>query len=237
MDSHDVIDRPNLGGTAFLGAIYNVRTEKFTSHSIFITSIPEGSIETHPNPEMTSTLHFHNKSSDKLELLNIDTSLKLSFLFGGASVTGSAKYIFDNKSKLKTVQCSFIQKIRTVDDILHWQNKELLKCFNSHFDHEGTHFVIGITWGANTILKLTDEYKDEKSKHEVEQSLKISATKLVEVCSQAVDGSIENKVTYTSKEEISEQNLEIKVYSDLISETIPTTLEEAKVFVKGTKCE
>uniref|UniRef100_A0A914CPR5 SNTX MACPF/CDC-like domain-containing protein n=1 Tax=Acrobeloides nanus TaxID=290746 RepID=A0A914CPR5_9BILA len=161
MDSTLVI--PSLGRTASLGDVYDARRDEFVHGvSILQKSVPPELINTINNPTTEHDMFVTDKLSTKLTKLDLSAELKLSVLNGLVEVKGSASFINENKSTSHAFQYNLIQKITTLDEKINIQHEGITKCLTKNVGDDGTHVVVGITYGANTVITLTNENEEKE---------------------------------------------------------------------------
>ncbi|XP_070708307.1 stonustoxin subunit beta-like [Pempheris klunzingeri] len=171
---------------------------------------------------------FEVSASDSIESkssqLDIEASLKASFLSGLVEVEGSAKYLNDTK-KFKNqsrVTCrykattNFKQLLMTDLVNLDDQQQNVIK------KSTATHVVTGILYGANAFFVFDSEKLDASSVQEMEGSMKAVINKIP---SFDVGGKVEMKLT--TGEEALTKKFSCKFYGDLHLESNPATFEDA----------
>uniref|UniRef100_A0A914URY3 SNTX MACPF/CDC-like domain-containing protein n=1 Tax=Plectus sambesii TaxID=2011161 RepID=A0A914URY3_9BILA len=161
-----------------------------------------------------------------MNCLKLEGEASLSFLCGMLSVSGSSSYLNEKKSSKKAVQCSFVQKIRTCDERINVTDDAIRDCYSTETGDEGTHVVIGISWGVNTAVTLTYENNEDRSKDEIEGKLKASLEKLEKF---SVSGKVEGGEKWLDEDNSTVQEMHVKVYADVLpnEEGAPRSLEEA----------
>jgi hypothetical protein len=122
-----------------------------------------------------------SKASDKISKLGIKGELQLSILCGAVSVRGSASYIEEHKSSKKAVQCSFVQKIQTIDESINIKHVDLRDIYSQNIGEDGTHVVFKISWGANATVTLTYKNEENLAHSEIEGKLELGLEKLKSV--------------------------------------------------------
>jgi hypothetical protein len=93
---------------------------------------------------------------EKFSKLNITTDLSASFLGGLLTVSGSGNYLSQNKTSKLVQQASTVCNITTVDENLRIANSKLWPVLDlSALEHEeATHVVVGIRWGARSVVTV-----------------------------------------------------------------------------------
>ncbi|XP_051249357.1 neoverrucotoxin subunit alpha-like [Dicentrarchus labrax] len=203
-----------------LGMLYDARTEKL---------IPGGALwdkETRVTSHQSST--FEISASDSIEskssLLDIDASLKASFLGGLIEVEGSAKYLNDtkkykNQSRV-TLQynatTTFKQLILTHPQPKDRQKIDFIKKCGA------THVVTGILYGAKAFFVFDSQKLEASSVQNIQAGMEAVIKKIP---SFDVRGKVDIKLTNEEKALINK--FSCKFYGDFILDSNPATFEEA----------
>ncbi|XP_053197843.1 neoverrucotoxin subunit alpha-like [Scomber japonicus] len=180
---------------------------------------------------------FHITASDSIEskssLLDVEASLKASFLFGLIQVKGSAKYLNDQK-KFKNQSRVTLQYKTTTNFKQLSMNKFAILDEQQKVDIEkssATHVVIGILYGANAVFVFDSEKLDASSVQDIQGSMEAVIKKIP---SFDVEGRVSIKLT--EKEKALTNKFSCKFFGDLILESNPATFVEAvKTYVELPK--
>uniref|UniRef100_A0A914CY18 SNTX MACPF/CDC-like domain-containing protein n=1 Tax=Acrobeloides nanus TaxID=290746 RepID=A0A914CY18_9BILA len=175
-----------------------------------------------------------SKASDKISKLGIKEELQLSVLCGAVSVGGSAKYIEEHKPSKKAVQCSFVQKIRTVDESINIKHVGLRDIYSKTIGEDGTHVVFKISWGANATVTLTYENEENLVHREIQDELKLKLEKLksfvdIPMLPEESSGNMKsNKI-------LKNEQLNFYLNADVMAndQGAPRTLDEASEFIRN----
>nr|XP_012563160.1 cytolytic toxin-beta-like [Hydra vulgaris]XP_047139501.1 cytolytic toxin-beta-like [Hydra vulgaris]XP_047139502.1 cytolytic toxin-beta-like [Hydra vulgaris] len=179
MNSSKLI-RAALGNVAALGELYDARTDNFLNLSIFNKKIPEEAINLTDNHFSDIHLIHSDSYSEKFSKLDVKGELQVSVLAGLFNPEGSGRYLSDIKTSAKAIKSSLLYNIKTMDEVLNIYHQDLKNIFALEAIETGlaTHVVIGISWGANSILSC--EYLNTESRDvtEVEGSLSAQLKKI-----------------------------------------------------------
>eukprot|EP00064_Thunnus_orientalis_P018134 superscaffoldBa00004080_g18225 len=196
------------------------------------TTIEENTVET-PLPSS----EFHIMTSDSIEskssLLDVDTSLKASFLSGLIEVGGSAKYLNDQKKFKNQSRVTFQYKATTNVKQLSMTPLRAMDTQQTDLIEKGlaTHVVTGIQYGANAFFVFDSEKLDASSVQNIQGSMEAVIKKIP---SFNIDGHVDIKLT--DEEKVLTNKFSCKFYGDFILENIPTTFEDAvKTYVELPK--
>uniref|UniRef100_A0A914E1M0 SNTX MACPF/CDC-like domain-containing protein n=1 Tax=Acrobeloides nanus TaxID=290746 RepID=A0A914E1M0_9BILA len=196
--------------------------------------IPNELIISDNNYSLTSDFVMSNKASDKISKLGVKEELQLSVLCGVVSVGGSAKYIEEHKPSKKAVQCSFVQKIRTVDESINIKHVGLRDSYSKTIGEDGTHVVFKISWGANATVTLTYENEENLAHREIQDELKLKLEKIksfvdIPMLPEQSSGNMEsNKI-------LKNEQLNFYFNADVMpnDEGAPRTLDKALEFIRN----
>uniref|UniRef100_A0A3P9C8U9 Stonustoxin subunit alpha-like n=1 Tax=Maylandia zebra TaxID=106582 RepID=A0A3P9C8U9_9CICH len=222
-----------LGRPFTLGMLYDARSDKLIPGVTLwdAKTLQEKSVEKNQHSS-----EFEVSASDstktKSSLLDVNASLKASFLGGLIEVGGSAKYLNDNKKSHHqsrvTLQykatTKFKQLMLTPDETKNTQQAEDVK-------NLATHVVTGILYGANAFFVFDSEKLDDSSIQVIEGSMQAVIKKIP---SFNVDGKVDIKLS--DEEKAVTDKFTCKFYGDFILESNPGTFEDAvKTFIQLPK--
>ena len=93
-----VLEVPTLGQSAFLGQIYSAQNGQFIpGFSLWEPNRIKKTKRTVWNPKSSLSFHTDVSEDDKYRFLNVQASIKGSFLGGLLKVSGSADYLKTHK--------------------------------------------------------------------------------------------------------------------------------------------
>ncbi|KAM8847293.1 neoverrucotoxin subunit alpha-like [Synchiropus picturatus] len=235
MDSSDAVVKVAALGRPFtLGMMYDARTQKpVPGMSLWDPQVlAKNTVET-GGPSSQFQVLASDSLESKTSLLDVDASLKASFLGGLVEVSGSAKYLNDHKKFKNQCRATFQYQASTVfrqlaltslgqlDD----QQRGLIDM------HLATHVVTGIVYGANAFFAFDSEKLESSSVQNIQGQIHAVMKKIP---SFDVEGQVDIKLSETEK------NLTNKFsctfYGDVLLESNPSTFEEAvKTYVNLPK--
>ncbi|KAK9539462.1 hypothetical protein VZT92_004568 [Zoarces viviparus] len=179
-----------------------------------------GIVKPSSNFKMTEFDSIESKSS----LLDVEASLKASFLSGLIEVEGSAKYLNDQK-KFKNqsrVTCQYKStthfKQLSMIDLLTLdahQMDVIKKC-------SATHVVTGVVYGANSFFVFDSEKLDTSSIQDIQGNMRAVINKIPSFSVEAQAG-----IKLSDEEKALTNKCSCKFFGDFILESIPVTFEEA----------
>ncbi|XP_067033107.1 uncharacterized protein [Acropora muricata] len=212
-----------LGRPFDLGMLYDRRSEKLIpGKTLWSPDQLSQAVTTITKPYTYSDVLAEDTIDDKASALNIEASLKLSFLGGLVKVQGAAKYLDDRKTSSN--HSRVVLKYETTTEFKQLTMEHLGKVqYPEVFDQDiATDVVVGILYGANAFLIFDQEVSKDESFKEVHGNM--------EVLVKALPGiSIDGKGSVDIKEDQKKktEKMHCKMYGDFRTEESPTTYEEA----------
>jgi len=230
----ETITREALGRIARLGDLYDATTDNFCALSMFREHLPSDSlaIRTTDNHHSRILTTITSSMNDKLQILNVNSDLKLSVLAGQLKLGGAAKYLNEKKTSFKSVECALVCNTTTVVEHLDLFNEEVMKRISEDaLRHpRATHVVVQINWGADCTIRVTDENSEDEKKTEVERKLKTQVDKLRKVV------CMELETGFTEEEKESWTKFSLEIFGDVLSDRsskFPTTLDGAMEMIRN----
>ncbi|XP_071318224.1 neoverrucotoxin subunit alpha-like [Trachinotus anak] len=168
--------------------------------------------------EITASDSIESKSS----LLDIEASLRASFLCGLVEVGGSAKYLNDKKKSNNQSRVTFQYKATTMYEQLTMAHLEAIKEKEVIENCSATHVVTGILYGANAFFVFDSDRVDASSVQNIQGSMEAVIKKIP---SLDIEGRVDLKLS--DEEKALTKKFSCKFYGDFILESNPATFEEA----------
>ncbi|KAF3853076.1 hypothetical protein F7725_013764 [Dissostichus mawsoni] len=213
-----------LGRPFTLGMLYDARSD---------TLVPglglwnDKTLEEKPTETPQQSSYFEISASDSTEskssLLDIEASLKASFLGGLIAVGGSAEYLNDEKKFKNQSRVTFQYKATTnfkqllIDQVtLDTEQMEVIE------KDLATHVVTGILYGANAFFVFDSEKLEASEVQEIEVSMQAVINKIPTF---DVEGKVEIKLT--DEEKALTEKFSCKFYGDFILKSNPATFKDA----------
>jgi len=226
------LKRPALGQIAplGLGSLYDARSDSFTSVSLLAKNPAKTPIvvtETHSSDLKISRSDTYK---EKFKHLGMDSGLGASFLAGMVDVGGSGKYLKEKAKSSIYMQASLLYNITTVHEALNLHDVKDSLAFEELEGSLGTHFVTGITWGAQCIVTAKCEASHEESWNEMAGQLKAELSKFKSV------GAGGNASFQVEKEKHTFQSsFQVTVHGDVLPDSglVPTDFEGVYQFLSN----
>ena len=216
---------PALGRPFDLGMLYDRRSEKLILGKTLWSPDHLGqAVKTITKPYTNSEVLAEDTIDDKTSALNIEASIKLSFLGGLVNVQGAAKYLDDRKTS--SHHSRVVLKYETTTELKQLTMEHLGRGkvqYPEVFDQDiATDVVVGILYGANAFLIFDQEVSKDESEKEVHGNMEVLVKSLPGI---SIDGS--GSVDITEDQKKKTEKMHCKMYGDFRTEESPTTYEEA----------
>ncbi|XP_028328906.1 uncharacterized protein LOC114479436 [Gouania willdenowi] len=170
--------------------------------------------------EIVASESIEGKSS----ALNVEASLRASFLGGLVKVEGSAKYL--NDSKTSKNQARVTLKYKTTTKFNELSMNHLGRGNVKHpyvFDKkEATHVVTGILYGAQAFFVFDREVTVNENHQDIQGNLKVIIKKIPLL---AIEG--EGSLKMEDKEKANADKFSCKFHGDFCLKKTPTTFQDA----------
>ncbi|XP_076616444.1 stonustoxin subunit beta-like [Chaetodon auriga] len=222
--SSDILMVPALGRPFTLGTLYDARQDKLIpSFTLWDDDILEQSTFDFPQPSSAFEITASDSIEGKSSLLDVEASLKASFLGGLIEVGGSARYLNDTKKFKNQSRVTLQYKVTT-------NFKQLMTALGSkHIGYsdlfkniQATHVVIGILYGANAFFVFDSQKLESSNIQEVQGNMEAAIRKI-----PACDISGKGTVQLTDAENAVINNFSCRFHGDIFLSSNPTSFQEA----------
>lgn len=216
MDMESKITKAAVGRFARIGEVYDERKDEFLSVNILTGSLTENDIFEDEANNVNVDFIVSDSISEKYEKLGIDAELSLSILSGLVKVSGSAAYLYDQKSSARTERMTLAYAVHTVHQELDGIRGKIDK--DSLDAVEATHVVIGIDWGAKCNVTCEYENTENEEDTQVKGKLRAEIEKLKDIISLKGEANLDmkkndrgkgNKFSFHSKCDVSDMDKDI----------------------------
>ncbi|XP_010787031.1 verrucotoxin subunit beta-like [Notothenia coriiceps] len=162
---------------------------------------------------------------DKSSALNVEASLKASFLSGLVEVGGSAKYLNDTKTSKNQARVTLKYQATTKFQELSMDHLggEHVKKHQVVFDQGiATHVVTGILYGAQAFFVFDREVSVNENLQDIQGNLKVMVNKMT---SLSIDG--EGSLKMEDNERKNVEKFSCRFIGDFFIQKPPTSFQEA----------
>ncbi|XP_063317012.1 uncharacterized protein LOC134616212 [Pelmatolapia mariae] len=162
--------------------------------------------------------------SGKSSALNVDASLKASFLSGLVQVDGSAKYLNDSKSSRNQARVTLKYKATTKIQELSMNHLGRGNVKHPYVFDQGlaTHVVTAILYGAQAFFVFDREVSEQENHQDVQGNLKVIIKKIPLL---SIEGEGSLKMEEKDKESV--HKFSCRFYGDFCLSKPPTTFQDA----------
>ncbi|XP_045924502.1 stonustoxin subunit beta-like [Micropterus dolomieu] len=223
-----------LGRPFTLGMLYNAQKDQLiTGLTLWDDkTLKENTVEISQHSsafEISTSDSIGSKSS----LLDVDASLKVSYMCGLITVGGSAKYLNDKKKFKNQSRVTCQYKATTHFKELKMIDHLTMKTKQTDVIRKGsaTHVVTGILYGANAFFVFDSEKLDASSVQNIQGKMEAVIKKIP---SFNIEGKVDIKLN--DEEKALTEKFSCKFYGDFILESNPTTFVDAvKTYIQLPK--
>ncbi|XP_068605083.1 neoverrucotoxin subunit alpha-like [Brachionichthys hirsutus] len=161
---------------------------------------------------------------DKSSALNVEASLKASFLGGLIQVGGSAKYLNNSKTSKNQARVTLKYKSTTKVQELSMDHLGIKSVKHPYICEKGlaTHVVTAILYGAQAFFVFDREVSEEEDRQNIEGNLKLMLKKFPLL---AVEGQGSLKMESDDRAKVN--RFSCKFFGDFSLPKMPTTFEDA----------
>uniref|UniRef100_A0A671Y345 B30.2/SPRY domain-containing protein n=1 Tax=Sparus aurata TaxID=8175 RepID=A0A671Y345_SPAAU len=219
MDRSDPLKVAALGRTFTLGMLYDALEDRLLPGLTL-----QGQITNNPQPYSNFEVSASDSIESKSSLMDIEASLKASFLCGLIEVGGSAKYLNDKK-KFKN-QSRVTCRYKATTNLKQLSVTQLETMINQEKDSikrtTATHVVSKILYGADALFVFDSEKLEASSVQDIQGHMEAVIKKIPTF---NIEGKVDIKLTEEEKDLTNK--FSCKFYGDLILERNPATFEDA----------
>jgi len=187
MSEDKVLEVPCFGESFQLGMLYDCRSHHLVpGPTLWESDIVKNSSVSRASPQSRYEVLTGHSLEEKMAMLGVDSSLKLSLMTGLVKPSGIGNFIFDQMSSKKQARVALKYESTSKFDALNLDQvkKEVHRDINEEIT--ATHFVSGIEYGTQAVF-VFDRDVDEKERNvDVDNDLKFTIDSLPRV---AADGS------------------------------------------------
>lgn len=224
-----LVELTSLGRVAYLGDLYDLRSDTFNQISIFNSGPPQESINSTENVWTDLQFIFDDRYSEKLDKLDVQANLRLSVLAGLVSMGGSGEYLKQTDTSTDSVSCSLVYYTKTVHERLNIFSKFLENIINHQVISmvDATHVVVGIQWGGNVVLDVQDQNTNSSNKETIAESIQVLLKKL------AISLSGGSTTDITDEDNVESKKFGFRIFGDIsFNSSLPDDIMSALEFMK-----
>ncbi|XP_078422177.1 uncharacterized protein LOC144695155 [Cetorhinus maximus] len=181
-------------------------------------------LDVRPQPNTELQLIASDSIEKKAGALNVNGSLKASFLGGLVEVKGSAKYLNDTKRSKQQARVTLQYRTTTRFEQLTMSHLGRQNVTYPHVFDQGTatHVVTAMLYGAQAFFVFDQEVSSTETRQDIQGNMEGMIKKIPAI---AVEGQASLKMT--DEENTNAQKFSCTFYGDFSLENNPTTFQDA----------
>ncbi|XP_034084301.1 neoverrucotoxin subunit alpha-like isoform X2 [Gymnodraco acuticeps] len=213
-----------LGRRFSLGMLYDCRQDSLVPDvKLWDCDDLEKYTRKRPKPSSDFEMVASESFKDKSSALNVEASLKASFLGGLVEVGGSAKYLNDGKTSKNHARVTLKYQATTTLKELSMNHLGDVKKHQFVFDQGiATHVVTGILYGAQAFFVFDREVSVNENHRDIQGNLKVM---IKNIPCLSIEG--EGSLKIEDKDKANDEKLSCRFYGDFFVPKPPTTFQEA----------
>ncbi|XP_068196037.1 uncharacterized protein [Antennarius striatus] len=219
------IEMAALGRPCSLGMLYDCRKDAFVP-ALTLWDPSDLAKNTREIPKSGTDFEIVASETieDKSSALNVEASLKASFLCGLVEVEGSAKYLNDQKTSKHQARVTMTYKATTKFEELSMNHLGRGNVKHPYVFDNGlaTHVVTGILYGAQAFFVFDREVSEQESHQDIEGNLRVMIKKIPLL---AIEGKGSLKMEDKDRENVNK--FSCRFFGDFSLQKTPTTFEDA----------
>ncbi|XP_042284315.1 uncharacterized protein LOC121908403 isoform X2 [Thunnus maccoyii] len=224
-DATGTMEVAALGRPFSLGMLYDCRKDSLIP-GVTLWDLKDLRNDIQERPQHCNDFQIVASESiaDKSSALNVEASLKASFLGGLVKVGGSAKYLNDSKTSKHQVRVTLKYHATTKVEQLSMNHlgRDNVKHPDVFDKGIATHVVTAILYGAQAFFVFDREVSDEESHQDIHGNMKVMIKKIPTI---TVGG--EGSVQMETKDIERVEKFSCKFHGDFLLKKTPTTFQDA----------
>ncbi|XP_050926166.1 uncharacterized protein LOC108892298 isoform X2 [Lates calcarifer] len=225
MDSGGVIEVAALGRPFHLGMLYDCRRDLLIpGMTLWDYNDLKQNIQERPQNYNDFEIVASESMEAKSSALNVEASLKASFLGGLVEVGGSAKYLNDHKTSKNQARVTLSYKATT-----HVQELSMNHLGRGNVKHPyvfdqgiATHVVTAVLYGAQAFFVFDREVSEKEDHQDIQGNLKVMIKKIPLL---SIEG--EGSLKMEDKDRANAEKFSCRFYGDFSLQKPPTSFQDA----------
>ncbi|KAI9524183.1 hypothetical protein NQZ68_019446 [Dissostichus eleginoides] len=213
-----------LGRPFSLGMLYDCRKDSLVpGMSLWDRDDLKNHIGERPQSYNDCDIVASESIEDKSKALNVEASLKASFLGGLVEVGGSAKYLNDSKTSKNHARVTLNYQATTKFHELSMNHLGDVKKHQFVFEKGiATHVVTGILYGAQAFFVFDREVSVNEKHRDIQGNLNVT---IKNIPSLSIEG--EGSLKMEDKDKANVEKLSCRFFGDFLIPKPPTSFQEA----------
>lgn len=226
---NNLTQRPALGQIASIGSFYNARNDSFLPLSLLNQNLPSDGLVRTRVEETVVNVSYDDSFEAKFDRMGIGAELGGSILAGLVDLSGSC-YLGETRESNQIFQAALHYKMTSKQERLDFASSQVKDCLALTVlkNSEVTHVVIGIEWGAQSVVTARHWLLDSIDRTEIDGRFRTE----VEKFKLAIESLRSVSLEHSDQQWGEDLSLEITAYSDLRAEgIIMHSFQEAYEFI------
>lgn len=224
LEANGAIRMASLGRPFTMGMLYDSRKDTLVPGlTLWDNSTLRSALSSTEQVGTGFKIIAEDSLEEKANQLDIDASLKLSFMGGLVDVKGAAKYLDNRTSSMQQSRVSLKYWSTTRFDQLTMEQLGNIQHTDVFSKKIATHVVTGILYGADAFFVFDRKFNDSGSKRTVDGIMEVLVKKIPGISEIKGDA----KVDLSQKDKEEANKLECTFHGDLRLPSNPTTFENA----------
>ncbi|XP_078087792.1 uncharacterized protein LOC144505540 [Mustelus asterias] len=223
--SNDIFEMPTLGRPLRIGMLYDRRSDTFIP-GVTLWDLDEllKNLDIQPKPNTNFNIICSDAMDEKASYLDVEASLKASFLGGLVEVSGSAKYLNDSKKSKQQARVTLNYRATTRFEQLTMSQLGPNNITYPYVFDQGsaTHVVTAVMYGAQAFFVFDREYYSSDNKQEIEGSLEVMIKKIPLV---SIEGKGSLKLSDNERKIV--EKFSCTFHGDFLLNSNPVSYEDA----------
>uniref|UniRef100_A0A3B1IY95 Fibronectin type-III domain-containing protein n=1 Tax=Astyanax mexicanus TaxID=7994 RepID=A0A3B1IY95_ASTMX len=212
-----------LGRALYPGMLYDCRSDTFIPGvTLWNKDSLKSDIDERPQPKTDLKFSASDSLSEKANFLDVNASLKASFLSGLIEVGGSAKYLRDTKSSMSQSRCTMMYSVTTKFQQLTMTQLGNITYPEVFEQKTATHVVTAALYGAQAFMVFDHMASGTEEQQKIEGILHVVVKKIP---SLNIEG--DGKLTLNEDEKKLADEISVTFHGDFSLDRNPTTYQEA----------
>ena len=219
------LQMPCLGRPFQLGMLYDCRDDRLiTGVTLWDNRALQDALDSRPHEGVQFSFAAEDTIENKTAMLGVEAGLKLSLLGGLVNVSGSAKYLDDQKSSKQQARVSLKYSMTSRFEQLTMQHLAVDKVQHPNVFENGdaTHVVTAVLYGAEAFFVFDREVSRNEKYRDIHGRMTVMIKKLPSI---SIEGDGMLNLNDNEKGEV--DKLQCQFHGDIVLPEYPTTFQEA----------
>ncbi|GCC33239.1 hypothetical protein chiPu_0011707 [Chiloscyllium punctatum] len=220
-DGNDIFQMPTLGRPVRIGMLYDRRTDTFIPG---VTLWDLNALKTNLDVQLKPSTEYNIISSDEGSCLDVDASLKASFLGGLVEVSGSAKYLTNKKTSRQQSRLTLHYRVTS-----HFEELTMSQLGAQHITYpsvfeqgSATHVITGVLYGAQAFFVFDLHHSSTGNVRDCSGNLQVMIQKIPMF---QIEGRGSLDMSDEDKKRV--ENFRCTFHGDIFLDRNPVTYQEA----------